>query len=188
MKKVVNVGIGGRSFILEEDAYFRLDQYLELFRQRTQMGYLTREVMEDLECRIAEIFTETLSSREEVVNLALVERVIAQLGMPDGEGASGSEFKYNEPYAGQKINKKLYRDSDNKLVGGVCSGFSCYFDVDVTVLRVLFLAALILGGFGFWIYIVVWFVAPMAKTASQKCEMRGLPINAENLRRFSNSK
>ena len=88
----------------------------------------------------------------------------------------------------EKINKKLYRDSDNKLVGGVCSGFSCYFDVDVTVLRVLFLAALILGGFGFWIYIVVWFVAPMAKTASQKCEMRGLPINAENLRRFSNSK
>lgn len=188
MKKVVNVGIGGRSFILEEDAYYRLDQYLELFRQRTQMGYLTREVMEDLESRIAEIILESTSSREEVVTYSLVERIIAQLGMPDGEGASGFEFKCNPEFSFTHGKKKLFRDSDNKLIGGVCSGFACFFDVDVTVLRVLFLAALVLGGFGFWIYVVVWFVAPLAVTASQKCEMRGLPITAENLRRFSNTK
>lgn len=188
MKKVINAGIGGRSFILDEDAYYRLDQYLELFRQRTQMGFLTREVMEDLEIRIAELFSESLSSREEVVNLHLVERIIAQLGMPDGEGTPGAGHQqpYQNPY--ERTQKKLFRDSDNKLLGGVCSGVAAFFDIDVTLLRVLFLVALIVGGVGFWIYIIVWFVAPLATTASQKCEMRGLPITAENLRRFSNSK
>ncbi|MBR5249532.1 MAG: PspC domain-containing protein [Bacteroidales bacterium] len=189
MKRVINVSIGHRNFILDEDAYMRLDQYLELFRQRTQMGYLTREVMEDLESRIAELFIESLSSREEVVNILLVERVISQLGLPDEEGANGDRFHQSQTNSFEKPVKKLYRDSDNKLLGGVCSGIALYFDVDVTLLRVLFLTALIVGGAGFWLYVILWFVAPQATTPSQKCEMRGLPITAENLRRFfSNTK
>ncbi|MPM94864.1 hypothetical protein SDC9_142013 [bioreactor metagenome] len=85
MKKVLNVGIGGTSFIIDEDAYQKLDQYLEKFRQKTQMGIQAKDVMEDLEARIAELFNEFLKSNQEVVNIALVNRVIAQLGMPDGE-------------------------------------------------------------------------------------------------------
>ena len=83
MKQVVNVGIGGRSFILDEDAYDRLNAYLNAFRSRTGLGYQSREVMDDLEMRIAEIFSESLSSIREVVDIGLVERVIAQLGIPD---------------------------------------------------------------------------------------------------------
>ena len=90
MKQVLNVGIGGRSFVIDEDAFDRLSAYLDAFRSRTGLGYQTKEVMDDLEMRIAEIFSESLSSRQEVVDISLVERVIAQLGMPDGSTAPGS--------------------------------------------------------------------------------------------------
>ena len=89
MKQVLNVGIGGRSFVIDEDAFDRLSSYLNAFRSKTGMGYQTKEVMDDLEMRIAEIFTESMSSRQEVVDISLVERVIAQLGMPDGSEIPG---------------------------------------------------------------------------------------------------
>ena len=84
--------------------------------------------------------------------------------------------------------KKLFRDPDNKSLGGVCSGLALYLIADVVLLRVLFVIALFMGGVGFWAYIIFWIVAPMAYTAAQKCEMRGLPVTAENLRKFSNYK
>lgn len=188
MKKVLNVGIGGRSFTIDEDAYHKLDRYLDEFRRKTQMGFLTKEVMEDLEIRIAELFLESLSNRGEVVSIALVDRVIATLGMPDG---SSSDLGQDNNSYGNAIPetpvRKLYRDPDNKLVGGVCSGLSLFSGIDLVLIRILFLIALIFGGVGFWIYIIVWFVAPLARTATQKCEMRGLPVTAENLRKFSTS-
>lgn len=192
MKKVVNVGIGGTSFIIDEDAYHKLDQYLEKFRQRTNMGVLARDVMEDLEQRIAELFSEALKSKQEVVNISLVSRVITQLGMPDGEyeedtnqtinGGINMESEYKSAV------KRLYRDSDNKTIGGVCSGLALYLNVDVVLVKIIFLVAFFMGGVGFWAYIIFWIVAPLAVTAVQKCEMRGLPVTAENIRRFSNSK
>ena len=70
------------------------------------------------------------------------------------------------------------------MLGGVCSGLALYLDIDVVVVRVLFLIALICGTAGFWIYVIIWIVAPEARTAAEKCEMRGLPVSAENMRRF----
>lgn len=187
MKKVLNVGIGGRTFTIDEDAYQKLDAYIERFRQKTQMGYQTKEVIDDLELRIAEIFTEALNSRKyDVVNIALVNEVISQLGMPDGS-ASDAEF-YSAPGPQPKPSKKFYRDSDSKVIGGVCSGLALYFDIDVMLVRVLFVVALICGSLGFWVYVIFWVVAPLARTAAQKCEMRGLPITAENLRKFSTTR
>src|SRR5574344_1778254 len=84
MKKVLNVGIGGRTFVINEDAYQKLDAYIEKFRQKTQMGFQTKEVIDDLEMRIADLFTESLGNNRDVVSLTLVNQVISQLGMPDG--------------------------------------------------------------------------------------------------------
>ncbi len=186
MKKVLNVGIGGRSFTIDDDAYQRLDSYLEHFRRKTSMGYQTKEVMDDLEMRIAELFTDALSSKQEVVNLALVNKVIAQLGMPDGTAEEGS-YNYYDPSGAsyKKPDKKLFRDPDNKVIGGVCGGLAAYFDMDVTILRILFAVALFCGSLGFWAYIIFWIIAPLAKTAANKCEMRGLPVTAENMRKFA---
>ncbi len=74
---------------------------------------------------------------------------------------------------------------DNKAIAGVCSGLATYLDIDVILVRIIFLVALFVGGTGFWAYIVFWVVAPQARSAAQKCEMRGLPITAENLKKFS---
>lgn len=185
MKKVVNAGIGGRSFVIDEDAYQKLDRYLEKFRERTRMGVQTGDVMEDLEQRIAELFSEYLKTGQEVVNLTLVNKIIAQLGMPDGE-AMEDDFtsKKETNYSGYAV-KKLYRDPENKRIGGVCSGLALYLNVDVVLLRVLFAIAFFMGGTGFWAYIIFWIVAPLATTATQKCEMRGIPVTAENLRKYS---
>ena len=95
MKKVINVGIGGRTFIIDEDAYQRLDAYLTRFQEKVKMGLQTKEVIEEVEIRIAELFTEYMGTRQEVVNIAIVNRVISQLGMPDGTDAD-KEFMSNE--------------------------------------------------------------------------------------------
>lgn len=190
MKKVVNVGIGGRGFTMDEDAYNRLNSYLEKFRAKAGMGIQTREVMDDLESRIAELFGERLNSFRDVVDIETVNRVISQLGMPDGQPfteneCGGAEFCYGEPV---RPVKKFFRNPDNKVLGGVCSGLAGYLDVDAVLIRVIFIVAFFLGSAGFWIYLILWIIAPLAVTPVQKCEMYGLPVTAENLSRFSTSK
>jgi len=187
MKKVINAGIGGRSFTIDEDAYQKLEAYLSSFRKQANMGYESKEVMDEVESRIADLFSEALSAvHQDVVNLRMVEDVIFRIGMPDGS----TEFNTEEHTTGQNVNaqKRLYRNPDSKIIGGVCGGLAAYFDVDVTIIRILAVIALFFGSAGFWAYIVFWIVAPVAVTATQKCEMHGIPATAENIRRFSNKK
>ena len=190
MKKVVNVGIGGKGFILDIDAYNKLDNYLGQFRSKISMGAdQAKDVMDDLEARIAELFSERLGTYKDVVDINLVDMVICQLGMPDG-----SEFFYsntvNDQSAAynnyeQKGIKKFYRDSVNKSIGGVCSGLAIYFGLDIALVRVLFVVCFFMGLASFWVYIILWLVAPLAVTPAQKCEMYGLPVTPENLSKFS---
>lgn len=187
MKKVLNVGIGGLSFNIDEDAYTKLDKYLEKFRQRTKMGFQTVDVMEEVEQRIAELFTIDLHSKQSVVTIAMVDKVIAQLGMPDGEPADEEFNASSQDYQPTPI-KRFYRDPENKTIAGVCSGLGHYLNIDSVLIKIVFLVTLFIGGTGFWAYIIFWIVAPEAHTPAQKCEMRGVPITAENLKRFSTFK
>lgn len=184
MKKVVTVGIGKKSFVMDEDAYQKLGIYLTKFKEKTEMGVHSADVMEDLEERIAELFTEALGTRYQVVNIATVNNIITQLGMPDGSQMDDS-FATSSEFSGYRTARKLYRNPDDKTIGGVCSGLALYLNIDVILVRVLFIIALFLGSAGFWAYIIIWLVAPLARTSAQKCEMRGIPVTAENLRRFS---
>ena len=189
MKRTVNVAIGGRSFILDEDAYNALGTYLDDFRKgikNSKDGAMASEVMEELEMRIADLFKERLNGRE-VVDINIVNGVVAQLGMPDwkNETERGHE---DGTCTKETPVRKFYRDLDSKAIGGVCSGLSLYFNVDVVLVRLIFIIALLLGSAGFWIYIILCIIAPAAKTATEKCELRGIPATAENIRRFSNGK
>ncbi|MBR6183114.1 phage shock protein C (PspC) family protein [Bacteroidales bacterium WCE2004] len=195
MKKVLNISLGNRSFALEEDAYARLREYLDHFRARlaaTSDGPNNQnaEVMEDLESRIAELFTQEVGTDGRVVRLDLVERVTRQLGMPDGTpesdsnpGASSSSS--STYFSGMPMPKRMYRDCDNRRIAGVCSGLSVYLDIDVVMTRILMLVAVLFGTVGFWIYIICWIAIPEAVTPAQKCEMHGLPVTAENMAKFS---
>jgi phage shock protein PspC (stress-responsive transcriptional regulator) len=177
---------------LEEDAYKRLSEYLEHFRTRLVASSgvpITQnaEVMEDLESRIAELFTQEVGSDGRVVGLDLVERVTRQLGMPDGkpETAPADDWRNSEPK--EPVRKKIYRDMENRRIAGVCAGLAAYLDIDVVLTRVLMLVALVAGTAGFWIYIICWIAIPKAVTPTQKCEMNGLEVTAENLAKFAKS-
>ena len=170
------------------------------------------EVMSDLENRIAELFDQgTGGAAYRVVDFELVSKVVGQLGMPDGSAepldfsqgqsnGTGNNAKQSsgstEPkgpdfsYAGDKgeAKKRLYRDSDNKAIGGVCSGLAAFLNIDITIVRIIILLALLLWGSGLIFYLVLWIVVPIAKTPAEKCEMHGLEPTAENMARFSEYK
>lgn len=190
MKKVLNISLGNRSFAIEEDAYKRLNDYLQHFRTRlTASGSTTftqsTEVMEDLESRISELFLQEVGTDGRVVDIRLVDRITSQLGMPDGSPENPSPEQSFTDDREATVRKKIYRDYDNKRIAGVCAGLAVYLDIDVVLARVLMLVALIAGTAGFWIYVICWIAIPKAVTATQKCEMNGLPVTAENLARFA---
>ena len=184
MKKTINAAIGGCSFTINEDAYACLDNYLERFKAAVADGNQSAAVLDQLEARIADQLKFKLGSRE-VVDLKMAEAVIGDLGYTElPESKKNEAPKHEEP----RSAKKLFRDPDGKSIAGVCSGLALYFDIDVVLIRVIFLVALICGTAGFWIYVAIWIVAPMANTAAEKCELRGIPATAENIRRFSQGK
>lgn len=210
MKKVVNVSVGGRSFSLDEDAYARLLTYFDHFKARLDRDTQSakEEVMADLENRIAELFDQgTGGASYRVVNLALVTKVVEQLGMPDGSmehetgassqgqnqesgtddeyqrSGSGVDFTYNGAQGTSR--RRLFRDLDNKTIGGVCAGLAAFLNVDLTIVRIVSLLTLLLWGTGSLVYIVLWIVVPIAKTPAEKCMMHGLEPTAENMARFS---
>ncbi len=189
MKKVINAGIGGRSFAMDEDAYAKLKKYLSTFEKGGKAGHQSQEVMEDLEERIAELFAEEITNYRNVVDSALVEKVIIQLGMPDGESYHETT---NNPVSdildGKRPERKFYRNPCNKSIAGVCSGIAAYFNIDILLVRILFVVALFIGTGGFWVYVILWIAAPLAETPAQKCEMYGIPATAENLIKFSSKK
>ena len=188
MKKVINAGIGGRSFTVDEDAYARLDSYLVFFKSRLSSEssdeVMSDLEMSDLESRIAELFAAEVGAGQRVVNLDIVERVISQLGMPDGSPVPGSEPADNT----EKRARKLYRDVSDRRIAGVCAGLAAYFEVDVVLVRIIMLVALVAGSIGFWLYVILWIAVPKATTAAEQCELRGLAPTAENLAKYSNSK
>ena len=184
MKKVISAGIGGRSFTINEDAYERLSSYLTLFRNHVKESG-TEEVMDELESRIADLFYESVGDSTRVVDLELVEKVISQLGMPDGSSTTAGTAT---PDFDPKTNRRLYRDTDDVRIAGVCSGLALYFGIDTALVRIIMLVALIAGSAGFWAYIILWIAVPKAVTPAQKCELRGLQPTAENLSKFSTYK
>ena len=185
MKKTVNVAIGGCSFILEEDAYLEISTYLDKFRAGLNESRGSNDVMDEMEGRIADLLKEKLRGRE-VVSYLMVQEIIDMLGYP--EGFDHRKYEENKSQCNdEKTVRRLFRDPDDKKIAGVCSGLALYLGVDVVVIRIIFLIALIFFA-GFWIYLVIWIAAPEAKTAIEKCELRGLPANAENIQRFTQRK
>jgi phage shock protein PspC (stress-responsive transcriptional regulator) len=206
MKEVVSVAIGNKSFTLETDAYALLKDYLEAFRTKSSAGVQSDETMSDIEERIAEILSSKTSSVRNVVNVYMIDEIIARLGMPDGtvytrggqtyqEASQGQGQAYNgQAYTSQAYanppyqdipQKKFYRDIDSRSIGGVCSGLGYYLNFDPTILKVIFVVLMLIGGGGLLIYIILWIIAPPAVTPVQKCEMRGWPLTAENIEKFT---
>lgn len=192
MKKTLNVAIGGCSFTIDDDAYKALEEYLDSFKAGLENSSSSNEVMDELEMRIADLLKEKIGRRE-VIDLSMVDAVLNQIGpistrtVRSEESTSQQNEQQYRP-GNQETVRKFYRDAEGKKIAGVCSGLALYLNIDVTLVRIIFLVAFLCGSAGFWIYIVLWIVAPEARTAAEKCELRGIPATAENIRRFTENR
>lgn len=183
MKKTINVAIGGCSFTIDEDAYIRLEEYLDSFSSGLEKTSGSKTAADELEMRIADLLKEKLGNRE-VVDLGIVNAVLNQTGPVGTESRQSEDNHYYRPGDKERI-RKFFRDADGKKLAGVCSGLALYLNIDVSLIRILFLVVFFFGSAGGWVYLVLWIIAPEARTAAEKCEMRGIPPTAENIRRFS---
>lgn len=153
MKKTLNVNIGSMAFVLDEDAYYMLRRYLDDVEARFEPNEAA-ETLNDLEMRIADIFTEELSSPRQVVDVEMVRKAISILGRADEFGEPRTEPKP------QADLRKLRRSRRDRMIGGVCGGLADYFGVDVALVRILMFLLIFFGGASLWVYIILWIVIP----------------------------
>ena len=182
MKKTLTVNLGGTVFHIDEDAYRLLDNYLSNLKIHFRKEAGADEIIDDIERRISELFAEKLTAGSQVITITDVEVVIARMGKPEDMEAEND----SEPSVGNAtrttIHRRLYRNPDDKLLGGVISGMAAYLGWDVTLLRLLLLVVLICGvGTLIPVYIVCWLVIPEARTAAEKLSMRGEAVTVENI-------
>lgn len=184
MKTTITINLGGIVFHIDDDAYEMLHTYLLAIERQFVNVEEQKEVMSDIEARLSELFKETLGEKRDVIMKDDVSKVIEIMGEPedfiDEETSQEGKKQSNMNY---KTNKRLYRDSDNRVLGGVCGGLGAYFNNDPLLFRILFIILFFIGSVGFWIYIILWIAIPEAKTTAQKLEMRGEPITLENIKK-----
>lgn len=186
MKKTLTINLGGTVYHIDEDAYILLDNYLNNLRYHFRKHEGADEIVHDMEDRIAELFNEYLHEGHQVVTIREVEAVIARMGKPedlnDGseEGETDSE-RAADADPSETATRRLFRDPDDRILGGVASGWAAYLGWDPTWVRLAFiLIGLIFHGFIF-IYLIAWIIMPLARTATEKLQMRGEPVNVENI-------
>lgn len=190
MKKTISINIASTAFFIDDDAFACLNEYLKKIEAWFSNKEGGQEIISDIETRLSELFLERINPQLGVITIQHVNEVIGIMGQPEdftGEGDEttvddeGKEKKHATEFESPR-RRRLYRDPDNKVLGGVCSGIAAYFNIDPVIVRVIF-AVLPFLSFGVIIpvYIVLWIVMPEAITTSQKLEMRGEDINVSNI-------
>lgn len=176
MNRIISINIKGLIFQIEEDAFERLNGYLQKLKAhfRDQSG--SDEILDDIETRIAEMLSRD-PGPDGSVGLNRVNEIIRQMGDP-AEFDDAEETTQTYSYSGKR---KLYRDTDNKMIGGVCSGMGAYFDFDPLWIRILFLFAFFTFGTGLLLYIILWVLIPEARTPSERLEMRGEKVTIDSI-------
>lgn len=194
MNKIKKCSISGIAFTFEEAAYNRLSEYFDSLRRAYKSNSESDEIIADIEARVAELILSAQSSAEQVVCLPLIENIIAQLG--SAEDISGEE--QSAPTTDTRIARRLYRDMENNKLGGVCAGIGKYFNADPVLVRIAIFSPLLLlpisgirymswaynlGGNLFAVlcavYLILWFVIPVAKSAREKLEMEGEAVTVK---------
>ncbi|MEM9686499.1 MAG: PspC domain-containing protein [Bacteroidota bacterium] len=182
MNKTININLAGTFFHIDEDAYLKLQRYLEAIKRSFTDSQGRDEIVTDIEARIAELFTEKMEHDKQVIGNKEVDEVIAVMGQPEDYLVDEEIFE-DQPKGNQnrKVAKQLFRDTKNKYIGGVCSGLGHYLNIDAIWVRLLFILFTIFSGFGIIVYILFWILVPEAATTAQKLSMKGEPVNISNI-------
>jgi phage shock protein PspC (stress-responsive transcriptional regulator) len=186
MNKTVTINISGIIFHIEEDAYDSLSKYLVTIK-----GYFSNtdggnEIMSDIEARIAELLQAKINVSKQVILMSDVEHVMGVMGKPEDFGGEQAKEKQSEEeeydnLRTEKIKRRLFRNPDEKAIGGVCSGLAAYFDIDIVWVRLAMFLLIFFGGVSLWVYIILWLVIPEAKTTADKLAMRGETANINSI-------
>lgn len=210
MKKTYNINISGKVFTIDEDAYNLLSDYLDTLEHAfSDNEEEAKELAEDIEYRISELLTERLTaSHQSVVTISHIEEIISRIGRPEEilemeneyetSGSAGRERQEEEidveinlgnareqgvnPPPVPPVRKRLFRDPNNKIIGGVCGGIGAYFNIDPTWIRLCFV---LLFFFTYssvlLIYILLWIIVPDATTPLERMQMTGEAPTFENI-------
>jgi phage shock protein PspC (stress-responsive transcriptional regulator) len=184
MKKTISIHLMGSNFLVEEDAYELLSDYLRRLKQSLGNSSDSKEIYDDVELRISELAGLKINDKKQVVTLEEIEEIIQTLGEPEDFIESEEETISDTKQTQEKTSseRRFFRDEKNGSIAGVCAGLAAYFNIDVVIVRILFVLFAIFGAFGIPIYIILWVVIPSAKTSKDRLEMQGRPITVENLK------
>lgn len=205
MKQVIKVSIAGVSFTLDSDAHNILDLYLKELKNHYRAEENGQEIIDDIEERIAELLLEK-GVKERVASCEEINSIIHILGRPYDIDAETSSLGNCSSDNNGPIQKKLYRDINNKVLGGVCSGLGAYMNIDAVFVRIIFIAVALFismtgfawsrfffatnmgSSFGFMVlvYIILWIIIPPAKTVAQRCAMYGNSLGIDDIQRRVN--
>ena len=182
MNKTININVGSLPFIIDDEAYFELEIYLTSLEKHFKNSEGFEEIISDIEARIAELFHERLGNRT-IVRSEDVQYAISVMGTPNEmEEPLYDESKESSDKWSVQTGKRLFRDGDDKVVGGVCSGLAAYFGIsDPVWIRILFAVLFFSMGFGLIPYIIMWAIIPEAATAGERLAMKGEQINVNNI-------
>lgn len=171
MKKIININLSGRVIPIEDSAYEKLKGYIESLRQYFAREEDRDEIINDIESRIAELMNEKIRKGASCITDADINEIASSMGRPEDFEAEasdkaqtayqGSGNQEESKYSSSRAKRRLYRDSNDKFVAGVCSGIAAYLNVDPAIVRILF-AIITFGGFGlgFLAYILLWIILP----------------------------
>jgi phage shock protein PspC (stress-responsive transcriptional regulator) len=208
MNKVFNINLGGQPLTIDEDAYRLLENYLQSLHNHFRQSEGYEEIMSDIEARLGELIREGMGKRA-IVMIQDVKNTVSIMGKPEEFGAEpmdetqkatetaqstqNTDSSRQNREGGQNASKsakktpiqtgkRLFRDEENKVVGGVCSGLAAYFGIEEVVwVRLGVFALGIFTGLGFFLYLILWIIIPAAKTTADRLAMRGEPIDVNSI-------
>ncbi|NJW51503.1 PspC domain-containing protein [Salinimicrobium oceani] len=183
MNKTVNINLAGIFFHIDEDAFARLQHYLEAIKRSLTNTTGQEEIIHDIEARIAELFAEKIKTERQVIGVKEVDEVISVMGQPEDYMLDEEIFE-DEPVYKKTKGRKLFRDTEHSYIGGVSSGLAHYMRIDAIWIRLLWILLTIFSTGAFiLIYIALWIFVPEAKTTADKLAMRGEPVTISNIER-----
>lgn len=189
MKKTISVNLKGLNFILEEDAYERLENYIQRLKLNLANQEGSDDILEDIELRIAELFSSKIDETKQVIDLSDLMSILETLGDPDvfitededdNEDRKSSTHSYSEQT--HSNHKKLFRDVDNASIAGVCAGLANFFSIDVLIVRIIWAISFFFFGTGLFLYIILWIVIPRANTTIDRLKMQGKAVTVDSVK------
>ena len=172
MNKIIKINLAGQAVSIDEQAYDSLSQYmrsLEKYFINTESG---KEILEDIEARIAELFFATLRSNDFISEIH-VQEAITLMGTAQDMGAEDNDESQDSQAYKDPKRKKLFRDKEDAIFGGVCSGIGAYYGLDTIAVRIMFILLVMLAGAPIVAYIILWAIIPAAITAQDRYRMHG---------------